>query len=115
MSNDKTFSLEGLIEMLPGESVTITHTGNSTLKDSSGVCKTVHTTENGFDVELTNGGRWGIVPDTLTRDSIEGNIGKFVAGRRKIQIVSSEEHNIPTEPTFPPRTGVMGRNRDQIL
>lgn len=79
--------IEELIRTFANKQVKITHTGNVSLRDGSGTCKTFHTTESGVDIELEDKSRWGLIPDQLTNDSVEGNVDALIAGRRKIQII----------------------------
>lgn len=79
--------IDELNRRFAGKPVTITHTGNSVLRDGTGICKAFHRTDGGVDMEAVCGNRWGFVPDTLTETSVEGNVARHVAGRRKIALV----------------------------
>ncbi len=80
-----SIEVEQLNKLFKGKRVNITHSGNRFLKDRSGTCLTFHKTETGVDIELTDESRWGFVPDKLTTDSIEGDVG-FATGRRKVEL-----------------------------
>lgn len=81
--------LDKLIDRFAGRPVAITHSGNSALRDGTGICKTFHLSEGGVDMETVSGNRWGFIPDTLTETSVEGNMAKHIAGRRKISHVQT--------------------------
>ncbi len=80
--------LEELKQIFVGKSVNITHSGNSSLKNESGVCKNFHIygTGPGIYIELEKGVRVGLIPDTITNTYIEGDVADLTAGRRKIEL-----------------------------
>jgi len=76
-----------------GKHVDITHTGNSRLHDGRGVCKAFRVVPDGggLNMEMTNGNSWGLDPDTITADSVEGSIYPWIEGRRRVQLAPQEE------------------------
>jgi hypothetical protein len=86
----KRRKVKRLIRIFAGKSIQITHKGNSTLLkcDEIGICKTFHNTLDSpsIDIELTNGNRFGFIPDTITKNMAEGKVATWIAGRRKIQL-----------------------------
>jgi len=78
--------VEHLTQIFEGKTVVITSTGNRALTDGEGICKTFHNVDGkSVDIELTNGQRYGLVPEIISQNSIEGNLG-LISGRREIRI-----------------------------
>jgi hypothetical protein len=90
-TNQQQLNAARLSPIFVGKKVTVTHTGNLSARDSSGICSAFHDTENGsVDIELQSSQRFGFIPDVLTDDSVEGPIGSFIEGRRKIKLGSPD-------------------------
>ena len=71
-----------------GKRIIITHTGNTILRDLRGTCSAFYDHEGGhMDIELDGKYLHGFIPDILTNDSVEGDVGPATAGRRKIKCV----------------------------
>ena len=81
-------TLDTLASLLVGKQVRISHTGDRTFRDGSGKCAAIHPRESGFDVELVNGSRYGIIPDQISDTWVEGSTAAWSDARRKIEVVS---------------------------
>lgn len=81
-------TLNDLRKTFEGKRIKITHTGEcSSLGSINCKCKKVHRTgEDCFDFECINGNRYGITPDKLFKNQVEGSIS-FFNGKRRIQVV----------------------------
>lgn len=80
--------LQRLKDLFEGKRVRISHPDRR-IATAEGRCKTVHPikgSENNFDLELTNGHRYGFIPETVTEFSVEGKIGNLIVGHRKIEL-----------------------------
>lgn len=85
---EKIKTLWRLQGMFKGKTIAITHEGNESLKNTEGVCKTIHLTEYGMDIELEDGSRWGFYPENITERFVECSlVPSMIAGRRKIELV----------------------------
>ena len=84
----ETITKEQLFTLLVGKKVRITHTGNDQ-KDLEGEVVDVHVIDIGFDIELSDGQRIGVSPDTLSQDAVEGGLSAVICGRRKFQIIKA--------------------------
>lgn len=79
--------LAQMLRLFVDREVRITHTERGIIT-IEGICKTVHPTGvDTFDIELEDGRRIGIVPESITEDSVEGELRISSRGRRKIQVI----------------------------
>ncbi|MCC2630851.1 MAG: hypothetical protein K0S38_660 [Candidatus Paceibacter sp.] len=84
--------LEKLKEMFVDRRVEISHS-NDRLKTETGVCKNIHETpgEPGhYDLELTDGSRYGFSPVVVSADGVDGPLNAFAGGRRMIRAISEK-------------------------
>jgi len=86
--------LQDLIDLLVGKEVFITSIFyNEKLREKQGVCSAVHSIlgqESHFDIELEDGSHYGIIPEKVTTDSVEGKPGTHTIGYRKIQVARNK-------------------------
>ncbi|HBI34223.1 MAG TPA: hypothetical protein DEA43_04770 [Candidatus Moranbacteria bacterium] len=83
-------SRQNLHTMFAEKHVAITHDHESSLrnlKNAHGVCVAVNEDGASLEVVLADKSRWGIVPDDISHNSIEGRISLSFPGRRTIRIV----------------------------
>jgi len=83
-------SAKNLHAMLAGKHVAITHDDESflrNLKNGHGICMAVNEDQIGLEIVLSDRSRWGIIPDDISQNSIEGNISLSFPGRRTVRIV----------------------------
>jgi len=80
-------TLQRLKDTFVGKRVNITHEGDTTLSDETGICKAFRITESSVDMELTNRHRIGFIPERMTPNSIGCDMSyAVIRGRRKIQL-----------------------------
>jgi len=87
----KGISLEKLISIFAGKKVIVESTSSDGLNPranskETGNCKTFHKIGSDVDLELKNGNRYGLTPEILTENSVEGNVNCLIALRRKITL-----------------------------
>lgn len=89
---DKTISLKQLNRLFSGMRVAVTSTSSDgrnlrANKKDYGICKMFHKTESGVDIELKNESRYGLTPELLTENSVEGEVSCLIALRRRVDLV----------------------------
>ncbi len=80
-------SRRDLVKMFAGKlvNITLTETLRKSRDQKSVMCKTFHLTPDSIDIELQNGHRLSIVPETLTENSVGGRISNGdIAGTKRI-------------------------------